>query len=226
MTTLFIVRHGRSTANSAGVLAGRMPGVLLDERGRAEAQTAGRRLADTRAEIVVSSPLERTKSTASILRRQLHQPSSLRLDRNFTECDYGDWSGRKIAELSKLRLWREIQERPSIVTFPGGEAMASMAARASNAVRAWNERIGDDGHASWILVSHGDVIKAIIADALGVHLDNFQRVNVDPGSVSVISYTNNRAFVLAVNTLEGDLARYVPRKGRQPRSTVGGSTGK
>ena len=225
MTTVFIVRHGRSTANSTGVLAGRMPGVHLDDRGRAEAQTAGRRLADTHAEIVVSSPLERTKTTSMILRRQLPWTSSLRVDRNFTECDYGDWSGRKIAELSKLKLWRDIQERPSTVTFPNGESMASMAARATHAVGAWNERINDDGQASWILVSHGDVIKAIIADALGLHLDNFQRINVDPGSVSVISYTRNRAFVLAVNTLEGDLARYAPRKRRQPRPTVGGSTG-
>jgi probable phosphomutase (TIGR03848 family) len=226
MTTLFIVRHGRSTANSDGVLAGRIPGVALDDAGKGQAIAAGERLAGTNAAVVVSSPLERTKATAALVSRQFASRPTVRFDRNFTECDYGQWSGKRIAELSKSKLWQEIQERPSTVTFPEGEAMATMASRSTAAVRSWNQRLSAAGNKAWILVSHGDVIKAIIADALGLHLDNFQRINVDPGSISVISYASNRAFVLAVNTLQGDLSRYVPQRGKRPKATVGGSTGK
>lgn len=226
MTTVFIVRHGRSSANSQGVLAGRLPGVRLDDEGRKQAKHAGVRLSATGSQLIVTSPLERTKATAAEIARSLETEAVVRADRGFIECDYGDWSGLSIKELSRRKLWREIQERPSNVTFPSGESMATMAARAIAGVRAWNERAASEGQHSWVLVSHGDIIKAIVADALGMHLDNFQRINVDPGSISVITYMPSGSFVLAVNTTDGDLRRYATGKALRRKPTVGGSTGK
>jgi probable phosphomutase (TIGR03848 family) len=138
--------------------------------------------------------------------------------------------------LAKDPLWRVVQQQPSAVTFPGGESMAAMSARAVAAVRSHDERVtreqGD--HALWLACSHGDVIKAIVADALGVHLDLFQRIMIDPASVTVIRYVPGRSFVVRVNDTGGSLEALVPRRrkrgGRRGRAgasdaPVGGGAG-
>ena len=118
--------------------------------------------------------------------------------RGLTECGYGDWEGQPLKKLAKDPLWRVVQQHPSAVTFPGadGEAMAAMSARAVGAVRSWDARVSAEHgpDALWLACSHGDVIKAIVADALGMHLDLFQRIVVDPASVTVIRYTPGRPF--------------------------------
>jgi probable phosphomutase (TIGR03848 family) len=215
MTTVLLIRHGRTTANASGILAGRTPGIELDERGRAQAAALAARLAAVPLAAVVSSPLERTHQTAEALLAG-REDTPLHLDESLTECDYGHWSGRDLKTLAKEPLWKTVQAHPAAAVFPGGEAMAAMSARAVTAVRRWNEELGE--HATYAVVSHGDVIKAIAADALGMHLDLFQRLQIDPCSVTVIRYTDTRPFMLRLNDTGGDVAALIPPK-RRPRRT-------
>lgn len=215
MTTVLLIRHGRTTANASGVLAGRTPGIELDERGRSQAEALAARLAAVPLAALVSSPLERTHQTAQALMAGRSEVS-LHLDDQLTECDYGHWSGRDLKTLVKEPLWKTVQAHPAAAVFPGGEAMAAMSARAVTAIRRWNAQLGE--HATYAVVSHGDIIKAIAADALGMHLDLFQRLQVDPCSVTVIRYTATRPFVLRLNDTGGDVAALIPPKRRSRRA--------
>ncbi|GAB6987430.1 histidine phosphatase family protein [Nocardioides pyridinolyticus] len=234
MATVILVRHGRTTANTAGTLAGRLPGVRLDDTGSEQAARTGERLAVVPLAGVVSSPLERCKQTAKAIVRAHPAAPRLSTERGITECDYGDWAGRPIRELAKEKLWSVVQAQPSAATFPGGESMIAMQARSVTAVRrldaAFEAEHGPG--AVWVAVSHGDVIKSVLADALGLHLDLFQRLHVDPASISIVRYTEARPFVLATNTHAGDLAWLAPparKKGsrRKPSTdaVVGGGAG-
>lgn len=229
MATVLLVRHGRTTANSSGVLAGRAAGVRLDETGEEQATRAGARMSALGLAAVVSSPLERCRQTARALVAAQAAPPSVRIEHALTECDYGEWQGRPLKELAKERLWKVVQSQPAAAGFPGGETMAAMQARAVAAVRGHDAAVeAEHGPgAVWVAVSHGDVIKAVLADALGTHLDHFQRIQVDPGSVSVVRYTESRPYVLGVNTHEGSLAGLAPkgRVGRRRDAAVGGGSG-
>ncbi|MGY1915157.1 histidine phosphatase family protein [Blastococcus sp. SYSU DS0973] len=229
MTTVILLRHGRTTANAGGVLAGWTPGVQLDDTGQAQVQAVSERLAKVPLAAVVSSPLERCQQTAGavLADRQLE----LATDDRLGEARYGDWTGRSIKELVKEPLWKVVQQHPSAAVFPGpaGEGLAQTQSRAVAAVREWNARLGAD--AMWLVCSHGDVIKAILADALGMHLDSFQRIVVDPASISVVSYTDTRPFVGRINDTGGDVSALIPppRKGRRRKASsdavVGGGAG-
>lgn len=212
MATVILVRHGRSTANATGVLAGRLPGVKLDERGHEQAVSTAARLAAVRLAAAVTSPLERCRQTARAITAQQAAPLDLGTERKLSECDYGDWQGRPLQELAKEPLWKIVQSQPSAAAFPGGESMRAMQDRAVEAVRR-HDRLVEEQHgpgAVWLAVSHGDVIKAILADALGTHLDLFQRIQVDPASVSIVRYTEARPYVLGTNTMAGDLSWLTP----------------
>jgi probable phosphomutase (TIGR03848 family) len=229
VSTVILLRHGRTTANAGGVLAGWTPGVQLDETGAAQVQAVGERLAKVPLTAVVSSPLERCRQTAEavIAGRDL----TVHDDERLGEARYGDWTGRTIKELAKDPLWTVVQQHPSAAVFPGpeGEGLAQTQARAVAAVRAWNAILGPD--AVWLACSHGDVIKAILADALGLHLDQFQRIVVDPASISVVTYTDTRPFVVRVNDTGGDVSALIPPPRRRRRgkpssdAVVGGGAG-
>lgn len=226
MATVVLIRHGRTTANATGILAGRQGGVHLDQRGVTQAAAVGTRLAKVPLAALVSSPLVRCRETAVAVRTAQFangrdpkgDPLTPILERGLIECDYGDWQGQALKVLAKDKLWATVQQHPSAVEFPGGETMRAMQARAVSAIRAHDTRIESElgPHAVWAAVSHGDLIKSILAEALGMHLDHFQRLHVDPASVSVIRFTASRPYVLATNTHEGDLAWLsAPRKGRR-----------
>jgi probable phosphomutase (TIGR03848 family) len=229
VTTVILLRHGRTTANAGGILAGWTPGVQLDEIGTAQVQAVGERLAKVPLAAIVSSPLERCRQTADAVAvgRELEVQSDDRLG----EARYGDWTGRAIKDLVKDPLWRVVQQHPSAAVFPGpeGEGLAQTQARAVAAVREWNAKLG--ANAVWLACSHGDVIKAILADALGLHLDQFQRIVVDPASVSVVTYTETRPFVVRVNDTGGDVSALIPpprrtrRKKASSDAVVGGGAG-
>lgn len=230
VATVLLVRHGRTTANASGVLAGRLAGVRLDDTGQRQAATAAERIAVVPLAALVTSPQERCRQTAKAI-AQAH-PSDLKAatERGLAECDYGDWQGRKLGELAKEKLWTTVQRQPSAAAFPGGESMVQMRHRAVEAVRRHDAAV-EAGHgpgAVWVAVSHGDIIKAVLADALGMHLDLFQRINVDPASISIVQYTADRPYVLASNTHAGDLSwlvRPAGRRTRRSRGTVGGGAG-
>jgi len=228
MATLIIARHGRTAANSSGTLAGRSKGVHLDDTGRAQAAAAAERISSLELAAVVTSPLERCRETVKLL----VPGQKATVDRRLLECDYGEWTGKELKRLAKEQLWSVVQTQPSAARFPGGESLQEMSARVVGAVRerdsALSEEVGD--HAVWLAVSHGDPIKAVLADALGMHLDAFQRIMVDPGSLSVVRYTPHRAFVVTMNSTSGSLAHLAgrPRKRRRSRASdaaVGGGAG-
>jgi probable phosphomutase (TIGR03848 family) len=225
--TVVLVRHGRTSANASGVLAGWSEGVLLDELGHSQAAAVADRLSGVRLSAIVSSPLTRTQQTAEAI-ALAQQPSAppIHLDDAVGECHYGEWTGRELKGLAREPLWKAVQSHPSSVTFPGGEAMAAMQQRAVSAIRRWNEDLGEN--AVYAVVSHGDVIKAILADALGTHLDLFQRICVDPCSISIIDYTRARPFVVRSNDSGSDLsflARKPKKRGRKGDAAVGGGAG-
>ncbi|WP_067465659.1 histidine phosphatase family protein [Actinomadura macra] len=213
MTTLLLLRHGL-TAMTGPVLAGWTPGVHLDERGRAQASALARRLTPVPLAAVVSSPLERCVETAdAVAAGRPGSAGKVETDDRFGEVRYGDWTGRPLKELAEEPLWRVVQAHPSAARFPGGEAMAAAQHRAVAAVREWNARIsaehGED--AVYAVCSHGDIIKAVVADALGLHLDQFQRIHADPASLTVVRYTDLRPFVVRVNDTGGDVHDLLPK---------------
>jgi probable phosphomutase (TIGR03848 family) len=226
MSTLLLLRHGL-TEMTGPVLAGRTAGIHLDERGRKQAAAVAERIAVLPLSALVTSPLERCMETAQTVRDAQPKTPELHVDERFIECGYGDWTGRPIKELAKEPLWKVVQAQPSAVRFPNGESLPEMAARAVAAVRDWDARLGAD--AVWVACTHGDVIKAIVADALGLHLDQFQRIVPDPSSLSIIRYTATRPYVVRVNDMAGDLAGFAPPKRRRSRggddATVGGGAG-
>ena len=200
MTTVLLIRHGL-TALTGPVLTGWTPGVHLDERGRAQATSLAERIRGVPLAAVVTSPLERCRETADALLAGRSPAPALNVDERLGEVHYGSWTGRELKELRKEPLWRIVQGHPSAAIFPNGEGLAAMAARATEAVRDWNARLGPD--ATYAVVSHADVIKALIADALGLHLDGFQRIVVDPASLTVVRYAELRPLVVRVNDTGG-----------------------
>ena len=197
MGTLLLIRHGRTDANASGVLAGRTPGEVLDEVGRSSTEALSERLKGVNVSQVVSSPLERTRETASIL----FENADVALEDRLLECDYGDWQGAKLSELAVHELWPIVQQRPDEMIFPNGESMNDMSARASSAAREWDAKLSAEhgDKVVWVAVSHGDIIKAICADALGLPLRKFQSLLIEPASVSVIHYAESGSSVSKLN---------------------------
>ncbi|MBB1510793.1 MSMEG_4193 family putative phosphomutase [Tessaracoccus sp. MC1756] len=211
MTKVVLIRHGRSTANAAGVLAGRAPGVALDDIGRGQAVALGELLRNVTIAAAYSSPVERCIETATLA----GFPHPELLD-GVSECDYGEWTGAKLDDLSSQEVWADVQARPSVVAFPGGESMLAMFHRTTAAIADVAGRHGADEVVA--VFSHGDPIKAILAHAFGMHLDQFQRLHVHPAGLSVIDYSGERPLVVCVNT-GGDLASLL---GGNPAPTIGG----
>lgn len=209
-----------------------MRGVDLDDVGREQADRVASRLAPLPLAAIVTSPLERTVQTARAIATAQTTPVTVRRDKGLLECGYGSWTGQPLKELAKHPLWKVVQTQPSAVTFPDGESMINMQHRAVTAVRTIDAEVagthGDD--ACWVAVSHGDVIKSVLADALGMHLDAFQRLTVHPGSVSVLRYSAARPTVLYINDGGADLSGLKPpakkrRRKRTGDATVGGGDG-
>lgn len=240
MAICLLVRHGRTRSNADGTLAGWTPGVGLDETGLDQARTVGERLAGTGLAAVVASPLQRCQETAAAILAA--QPAGREVARHtepgLGEARYGSWTGRPLAELAQEPLWRAVQETPSTVTFPPSadfehEGMAQMQERAVAAVREWDARMEREHGpgAVWVAVSHGDVIKALLADALATPLDAFQRIVVDPASLSIVHRTPARPFVLRTNDTGSDavdlsgLVAAVARDGASGDAAVGGGAG-
>ena len=225
--TVILLRHGRSTSNTAHTLAGRSEGVDLDDKGREQAQTVVARIGELPVRAIIRSPLLRCARTVEPLAAALGlQPV---VEDRIIEVDYGSWTGRKIGELVKEPLWQVVQQQPSAAVFPDGEGLAQVQARAVAAIREHDRRMTAEhgGDVLWVACTHGDVIKAVLADALGTHLDTFQRITADPASMSVIRYTDTRPFVLHVNhTGSGLTAALSAKPAAAPESdaVVGGST--
>jgi probable phosphomutase (TIGR03848 family) len=219
--TVILLRHGRSSANVAGVLAGRSPGVELDDTGRAQAEKVVGRLEGVPLARIVCSPMTRCEQTVAPLAaaRELTPVT----EPGIAEVDYGSWTGGELKTLAKEPLWRVVQAHPSAAVFPDGEGLAGMQARAVAAIRKHDAEVAAEHgpHAVWLACSHGDLIKALLADALATHLDNFQRIIIDTCSISVVSYTETRPFVGRVNDVGGDVAALIPPPPKKPEDGAG-----
>ena len=230
--TCLLIRHGRTASNANGTLAGWTEGVALDDTGRGQAADLAQRLRGVPIRTVVSSPLQRCVETAQFLVEALVDVT-VETDERLGECRYGAWTGGSLIDLAKEPLWRTVQDQPSAARFPdgdlfAGESIAEMQARAVQAVRDIDARVGAEHgpQALWVLVSHGDVIKSILSDAAGAHLDHFQRIVVGPASLSAVSYTDRRPFIVRLNDGGADLSCLVPAApAHSGDATVGGGSG-
>jgi probable phosphoglycerate mutase len=204
-TLVLLVRHGQ-TATTGTVLPGRAKGLHLADTGRAQAQAAADRIgALDRVDAVYASPLERTRETAAPIAAATGQ--KVQVAKGLLECDFGDWTGKKLSLLRKKPEWSTVQNRPSIFRFPGGESFAEMQ------LRIWNELerlVAAHPGQRVVAVSHADPIKAAVAMATGVHLDLFQRIVISPCSITPLLFTPGGPIVLAVNSTGDDLRTLAP----------------
>ena len=205
-TLVLLVRHGQ-TPTTGIELYGRKPGVLLSDIGLGQAKNVAQRISargSERIEAVYCSPLERTKQTAQAISTELDL--KVKQDRGLIELDVGDWTGRKLAQLRKLKSWSSVQKYPSGFRFPNGESFTEMQTRMAGAV---NRLVEKHPGKAIVAVSHADPIRALVAHAMGTHLDLFQRTVVSPCSVTAILYTPNGPVVLSVNNT-GELSDLSP----------------
>ena len=204
-TLLLLVRHGQ-TPTTGATLPGRAKGLHLAETGLAQAGAVAARIgALHNVDAVYASPLERTRETAAPIAKAVGQ--RVKVDKGLLECEFGEWTGRKLSELNKLPEWQTVQRYPSGFRFPGGESFTEMSQRMASTL----DRLGAAHRGKTIVaVSHADPIKAAVAHAMGTHLDLFQRIVVSPCSVTAILQTPTGPIVLAVNSTGDDLAKLVP----------------
>ena len=197
---LVLIRHAHSEANAAGILSGRLPNVHLTEKGLEQSEHLSARLGNFPVASLRVSPMERCFETISPWINAIVLPNNPKfnpiIDQELTEVDYGSWSGKKLVVLSKNKSWRTVQESPSRMYFPKGEGIAQMQSRAMKSV---HDAVGSKSKGAAVIVSPGDVIKSIVASALGMHLDEFQRIVIDPASVSILDYSTTKPRVLLLN---------------------------
>jgi probable phosphoglycerate mutase len=205
-TLVLLVRHGQ-TPTTGSTLPGRAPGLHLADKGNEQAAAVAERIAPfgDRVAAVYASPLERTRETAAPIAKALKQ--RVKADRGLLECEFGEWTGQQLKALMKLPEWRTVQSHPSGFRFPGGESFPEMQTRMTGALaRLVKAHPGK----TVVAVSHADPIKAAVADAMGTHLDLFQRIVVSPCSVSAILYGTGAPIVLCVNSTGRDLTTLTP----------------
>jgi probable phosphomutase (TIGR03848 family) len=202
---VLFVRHGQ-TPTTGATLPGRAKGLHLADKGRDQADAVATRLAEMkRIDAVYASPLERTRETAAPIAKA--RGLKVQVERGLLECEFGDWTGRKLKDLMKLPEWTTVQRYPSGFRFPNGESFAEMQTRITDAV---GRLVARHPGGVVVAVSHADPIKAAVADALGTHLDLFQRIVVSPCSVTAVAYGSSGPTVLTVNHTSGSLAELAP----------------
>lgn len=230
MTRIVLLRHAHSTANAKAILAGRAPGVDLSDRGRKESLDLAKRLKDVDFSLIRVSPMERCAQTIEPLLAQLSKSSGVKslfeIESDLVEVDYGKWTGRKLSVLSRDKSWKTVQNTPSAMYFPGGEGLLDVQARA---MRALNGAANTPGRGVKLLVSHGDVIKSIIASVLGTHLDHFQKIVIDPASITVLDFNGVDYRVLTLNSTTSPMTAFLKEESSKKKGVsalLGGGSGR
>ena len=222
MARIVLLRHAHSVANEKNLLAGRTAGIALSKTGKEQAKDLINRLGNIQFDEVAISPLQRCRETIDPWLDTTGAKSRIFVDDSISEVDYGSWSGKKLAVLSKNKLWRTVQDSPSRMYFPKGEGIAQMQSRAMKSV---HEAVESKSKGAAVIVSHGDVIKSIVASALGIHLDEFQRIVIDPASVSILDYSSTKPRVLLLNDTRAIVTDLLVAPKRS-KNLLGGGSGK
>ena len=222
---LVLIRHAHSESNASGVLSGRLPNIHLSEKGCKQAENLATRLGLFPVAEIRVSPMVRCSETIKPWLQMLENKDvklKVITDNGINEVDYGLWSGKKLISLSRKQEWKTVQESPSRMYFPDGEGIAAMQSRAMATVhdlaKLQSSKVA-------VIVSHGDVIKSILASALGMHLDEFQRIIIDPASVSIIEYTSVKPRVLLINDSRAVVTDLLLAPKRS-KNLLGGGSGK
>ena len=224
MARLVFIRHAHSTANDAGILSGQLPGVSLSKKGKKQALELVERLGASSFDSARISPLQRCEETISPWLNSKYSQGlkSYSIDEALIEMNYGSWSGRKLSSLSREKLWKEIQERPSTVQFPQGERMKTMQKRALSSV---SDALAEKKNGTHLFVSHGDVLKAVVASLLKMKLDDFQSLVIDPASVTVIDFDGSKSRLLAFNDSYSPIAPMTAME-KSTKALLGGGSRK
>jgi probable phosphomutase (TIGR03848 family) len=205
MPLLILARHGETDVIGKR-LTGRITGIHLNARGREQAQAIADKLNGPRIGAIFSSPLERTMETARPLSERCSIPISPHS--GLIETNYGAWQGRPYKQLQKLKLWEKIHATPSQVTFPAGESFVTAQQRIVASLEEIASGMGKDDVA--ICFSHCDPIRMAVAYFLNMALDDFQRLSIDPGSLTMLSLSDGKPhlgminFQLLINDLPGN----------------------
>ena len=218
MARIVLLRHAHSIANEKNLLAGRISGITLSKSGKSQALDLVDRLGAMQFDEIAISPLQRCRETIDPWLSANNAKSRLVIDESISEVDYGSWSGKTLASLSRKAQWKVVQDFPSQMTFPEGESLLEMQGRALSGFYRLN---AVKGKGPRLLVSHGDVIKSIVAHCLGMHLDQFQRLVIEPASITIIDTDSGVSRLVRFNDAKGFLT-----SGKSTnQSALGGSTG-
>ena len=230
MTRILLLRHAHSVANAKGILAGRTPGITLSERGVKQSLEVATRLKEVTFSQIRISPMERCAETVQPLIANFSKTAAKKIkietDEDLVEVDYGKWTGRKLSVLSRDKAWKVVQNTPSAMYFPGGEGLLDVQARA---MRALNSAANTPGKGAKLLVSHGDVIKSIVASVLGTHLDHFQKIVIDPASLTVLDFNGVDYRVLTLNSTTAPISAFLKEevsKKKGVTALLGGGSGR
>jgi len=215
---IVLLRHAHSTANAAGVLSGQMPNVHLSKSGQEQAERLAERLGKLTISQVQVSPMDRCTETLAPWLAKYGKNVTVLTEPNLIEVDYGKWSGKKLSTLSRAKLWRKVQGQPSAVTFPEGESLAQMQVRAMKTV---HDFFASDLELT-IMVSHGDVIKAIVASSMGMHLDDFQRIVIDPASITILESNGGAIRLTRLNDSDSTVSELLQSKNKRGHLLGGG----
>lgn len=218
MPKIVLIRHAHSTANAAGVLSGQMPNVHLSKSGQEQAERLAERLGKLTISQVQVSPMDRCTETLAPWLAKYGKNVTVLTEPNLIEVDYGKWSGKKLSTLSRAKLWRKVQGQPSAVTFPEGESLAQMQVRAMKTV---HDFFASDLELT-IMVSHGDVIKAIVASSMGMHLDDFQRIVIDPASITILESNSGAIRLTRLNDSDSTVSELLQSKNKRGHLLGGG----
>jgi len=218
MARIVLLRHAHSVANEKNLLAGRTPGISLSKNGERQALALAERIGAVKFDHIAISPLQRCRETIEPWLSSVGDSSRLVVDEEITEVDYGSWSGKSLSSLRRKAQWKVVQDFPSQMIFPDGETLLEMQRRALSSFYRINSVRGKGPR---LLVSHGDVIKAIVAHCLGMHLDQFQRLVIEPASLTIIDTDGGISRLVRFNDTNGNLS--LSKSGNQ--TAIGGSTG-
>lgn len=198
LSTFIFLRHGHSAANAAGLLTGQLPGVGLSPQGKRDAQVLVERIGKFEIDYLHVSPIERCQLTIDPWLNSKYSRSltSMQINDGISEIDFGKWSGRKLSSLRRDPLWKSVQETPSKVTFPDGESFRNVQRRAVAAIEDIRSIRGKKTH---LIVSHSDTIKLITAHYLGMKLDEFQKLTINPASFTIFRESPREPSLITIN---------------------------